>query len=418
MSSPMEEDRDLHPRWGTPATPATPPKPDHTQAHARDYAALQTHLRHSYLFTPLREARGNTSYSANSSNTSKDEHKPRVEDRYAPAQASRNVAFRRVPQEPGHHYHGGERAMVDEELTPGAHPRPPRPDEFPINLQGSVDGRGTSIKYHTFPRQRVEGLKRWLHFKFGYRLEELRLVYDGRILHDRDTMEQLGVEAGDFIDIVLEPPAMPVTTRATAAAIAQVEAEAKPEPRSSSPPSSPAPGQSPKPDLADLKPTHLHTRTTEEHEDAPDDSIADTKPKIDGLEPERVDFQRVVIESETHAPQDAAREHKARERRQHNGKRTKIILQGSNDGRPYTSVVNCSGKNAIKMVKQDYINKKFGYGIPKLRLLYDGRILQDTDTVACLELEDGDVIDVYLEREEALWVMLTGPEIGGAAHIA
>lgn len=109
MSSPTE-DGEVNRRWRTPATP-----PKLQGEHSRDYAALQTRLRHSYLFTPLRESRNsnnsNTSSSTNtsnstSSNMSHNDRKPALAH-HQPAPASRNVAFRRIPQGPGHHYHGG-----------------------------------------------------------------------------------------------------------------------------------------------------------------------------------------------------------------------------------------------------------------------------------------------------------------------
>lgn len=100
---------------------------------------------------------------------------------------------------------------------------------------------------------------------------------------------------------------MPVTTRAAAAT---AQAEVKPEPRSSTPPSSPAQGESPTPDLPDVKPTLLQTGATEEEEeDGQDDTIADIKPKIVGLEPERVDFTRVIPDDEGRQHPPAAQHH-------------------------------------------------------------------------------------------------------------
>ncbi|KAL1409478.1 SUMO protein smt3 [Vanrija albida] len=170
------------------------------EPHAADYAALQTRLRHAYLFTPRGDggartitASGSTdaSMSAYTSDTYADagDTKPRVA-RADPG--SRGVDFRRVPQAPG----------TPTTLVSAA--RPHNPAEFPINLQGSKDGRAYSIRYHTVPWARVEQVKRWMHYKFGYALDELRLIYDGRVCRDWDTMEQLGVEAGDWFDIFLE----------------------------------------------------------------------------------------------------------------------------------------------------------------------------------------------------------------------
>ncbi|KAL1409479.1 Small ubiquitin-related modifier 1 [Vanrija albida] len=115
-------------------------------------------------------------------------------------------------------------------------------------------------------------------------------------------------------------------------------------------------------------------------------SVLDIKPKIDGLVPEGIDFKPL--------PNVVRQPHRARVP---NVNSIRISLQGSRDGVPYLTWLRVYPDTSVERIK-DYLNTEYGYDASKLRLLYDGKILKDTDRTQSLELEEGDNIDVYLER--------------------
>lgn len=66
-------------------------------------------------------------------------------------------------------------------------------------------------------------------------------------------------------------------------------------------------------------------------------------------------------------------------------------------------VGTCSGVGGKAVDDQKYLCTHHGYSVDKLRLIHNGKICINTDTMASLDVETGDSFDVYLEREWA-WV--------------
>ncbi|KAL1409485.1 SUMO protein smt3 [Vanrija albida] len=118
------------------------------------------------------------------------------------------------------------------------------------------------------------------------------------------------------------------------------------------------------------------------HQDDSDDSAArDIKPAIPGLDKQGIDFVKIG-----HWPIHPVRPDEI-----------KLHLAGSKDGVHYKASCIAYPGSTIKLVKE-YLRDVYGYEVAKLRLLYDGKILSNTDTMRSLEVEDGDTFDVYLEQ--------------------
>ncbi|KAL1409488.1 Small ubiquitin-related modifier [Vanrija albida] len=78
------------------------------------------------------------------------------------------------------------------------------PDALAISLQGEKDGVGHKIELWLPPSASVRSLKKYLVAHYGYSLDKLRLILDGKICMDKDTMASLDVEHGDAFDVYLE----------------------------------------------------------------------------------------------------------------------------------------------------------------------------------------------------------------------
>ncbi|WOO79411.1 Small ubiquitin-related modifier 1 [Vanrija pseudolonga] len=78
------------------------------------------------------------------------------------------------------------------------------PHEFAITLQGSKGHTAYRIKHHVTPGEAVGSVKGWMCRRFGYDLGSLRLVFDGQVCANDETMASLGVEEGDVLEVYLE----------------------------------------------------------------------------------------------------------------------------------------------------------------------------------------------------------------------
>ncbi|WOO79415.1 uncharacterized protein LOC62_02G002937 [Vanrija pseudolonga] len=167
---------------------------------------------------------------------------------------------------------------------------------------------------------------------YGYGFDRLRIIYDGKVLRNDDTMAELGVEDYDTFDVSLE--AEPV----------------KP------PQVSPAPNNK----EGELPHEGIRKHVTWE---------------IEGPAKTGVKFDRATCPMFGPRPPG----------------KMGLKLLGRKDGKVYSVWCWISPDTKLKCVKF------LGYEVDKLRLLYDGIIVYN-QTPAELEVEDGDEVDVFLER--------------------
>ncbi|WOO79417.1 uncharacterized protein LOC62_02G002939 [Vanrija pseudolonga] len=258
-----------------------------------------------------------------------------------------------------------------------------------ITISGTKDYVQYRIKYYVYPTTTVKMIKTWMSTSYGYELDKIRLLFDGLILDDTDTMAELQVEEGDAFDVYLEqrPFTMPPTSKSTKLGSATPDIKPKVESKPTV--------EDIKPDLAvlenDRKPSLSDLEDEARHRDI--------KPAIPGLKPEGVDFKPVrQVEMVERYPGHF-----------------KIIIMGSKGGAAYrikymvapsTTVqwlkVGCSATSLAVVfpdaVSQADLTKWYGYETDKIRLIFDGRVATNRDTMTSLQAEEGDVFDVYLEQ--------------------
>ncbi|WOO79419.1 uncharacterized protein LOC62_02G002942 [Vanrija pseudolonga] len=99
---------------------------------------------------------------------------------------------------------GVEKEGIDFKYTSEPRGSVRAPNALAITLQGSKDGVGHKIDLWLPPTASVRTLKKYLCTHYGYSLDKLRLIHDGKICIDADTMASLGVETGDAFDVYLE----------------------------------------------------------------------------------------------------------------------------------------------------------------------------------------------------------------------
>ncbi|KAL1409484.1 SUMO protein smt3 [Vanrija albida] len=86
--------------------------------------------------------------------------------------------------------------------VPKAGPR--KPNEFTIKLLGTKDGQHFRIKLFMFPKYTGLVIKKHLVKYYGYEMDKLRIIYNGEILQNNQTMAELEVEDYDEFDVYLE----------------------------------------------------------------------------------------------------------------------------------------------------------------------------------------------------------------------
>ncbi|KAL1409487.1 Small ubiquitin-related modifier 2 [Vanrija albida] len=79
-----------------------------------------------------------------------------------------------------------------------------RPDEIWIYLAGSKGGVCYKIGLVVYPGNTVQQLKDYLADVYGYEAAPLRLVYDGQVLANTQSMGALEVENNDIFDVFIE----------------------------------------------------------------------------------------------------------------------------------------------------------------------------------------------------------------------
>ncbi|WOO79416.1 uncharacterized protein LOC62_02G002938 [Vanrija pseudolonga] len=105
--------------------------------------------------------------------------------------------------------------------VPKAGPR--KPTEFTIKLQGTKDGKQYCIRFRRYPYHKGIGIKVSLRSDmrswqehlvkyYGYEMDKLRVIYDGKIVQDDQTMAELEVEDYDEFDVFLEHSTQPTST--------------------------------------------------------------------------------------------------------------------------------------------------------------------------------------------------------------
>ncbi|WOO79418.1 uncharacterized protein LOC62_02G002940 [Vanrija pseudolonga] len=115
-----------------------------------------------------------------------------------------------------------------------------------------------------------------------------------------------------------------------------------------------------------------------------DAALRDIKPVIPGLEKQGIDFVK------TRPGGDIPRQ----------PGHIEIFLDGTKEGVHYKRDLIVFPQHTVLQIKK-YLHDYYGYKIAKLRLIYDGSILANDDTMGRLEVEEGDTFDVYLERTPA-----------------
>ncbi|KAL1409486.1 hypothetical protein Q8F55_003469 [Vanrija albida] len=89
-------------------------------------------------------------------------------------------------------------------IRPHNYPSHQRHDQMKVYLTGTKGGVNYKFNLIVYPESTGQVLKKYLGDVYGYEVDKLRVLYDGKILANNDTMETLQVEAGDIFDVYLE----------------------------------------------------------------------------------------------------------------------------------------------------------------------------------------------------------------------